>query len=111
MEYWDDKGLSRIASKIGVPLFMDYLTSSSNRISFARVCLELNVDSELPQHFFVRCEEEVVEIKVEYQGIPTSANTVKSLAIIARIVCQLMWRNWSKYKRKQTINLMMNGRL
>ncbi|XP_028063083.1 uncharacterized protein LOC114266401 [Camellia sinensis] len=77
MEYWDDKGLSRIASKIGVPLFMDYLTSSSNRISFARVCLEINVDSELPQHFFVRCEEEVVEIKVEYQGIPTSANTAK----------------------------------
>ncbi|KAL7235477.1 hypothetical protein ACSBR1_018886 [Camellia fascicularis] len=37
MEYWDDEGLSRIASKIGVPLFMDYLTSSGNRISFARV--------------------------------------------------------------------------
>ncbi|XP_028057938.1 uncharacterized protein LOC114261824 [Camellia sinensis] len=70
MEYWDHEGLSRIASKIGVPLFMDHLTSTGTRVSFARVCVEVDVTSELPHQFFLRCEDEVVEIKVEYQGLP-----------------------------------------
>lgn len=78
MEYWDFEGLSRIASHIGVPLFMDHLTSSSTRISFARVCVEVNVDSALPQSFFVKYEDEVVEIRVEYQGIPAKCEHCKA---------------------------------
>ncbi|KAL7207898.1 hypothetical protein ACSBR1_029781 [Camellia fascicularis] len=77
MEYWDYDGLSRIASKIGTPLFMDYLTSSGTRVSFARVCVEVNVDSSLPPCFFVKCGEDVVEIRVEYQGIPTKCDHCK----------------------------------
>ncbi|XP_028077524.1 uncharacterized protein LOC114279476 [Camellia sinensis] len=77
MEYWDFEGLSRIPSLIGTPLFMDNLTSSGTRISFARVCVEVNVESTLPQSFFVKCEEEVVEIRVEYQGLPTKCEHCK----------------------------------
>ncbi|KAL7185619.1 hypothetical protein ACSBR2_027544 [Camellia fascicularis] len=63
-------GLSGISSKIGLSLFMDHLTSTGSRVSLARVCVEVNVDSPLPQNFFVKCEDEVVEIRVEYHGIP-----------------------------------------
>ncbi|XP_028090815.1 uncharacterized protein LOC114291026 [Camellia sinensis] len=70
MEYWDFERQSRISSKIGLPLFMDHLTSTGSTVSFARVCVEVNVDSPLPQNFFVKCEDEVVEIRVEYQGTP-----------------------------------------
>lgn len=77
MEYWDFEGLSRIASLIGTPLFIDNLTSSGTRISFARVCVEVNVESTLPQSFFVKCEEEVVEIRVKYQGLPAKCEHCK----------------------------------
>lgn len=77
MEYWDFEGLSRIASKIGIPLFMDHLTSTGTRVSFARVCVEVNVESALPQNFLVRCDDEVVEIRVEYQGIPAKCEHCK----------------------------------
>lgn len=70
MEYWDFEGLSRIASFIGTPLFMDHLTSSGTRISFAKVCVEVSVESVIPESFFVKCGDEAVEIRVEYQGIP-----------------------------------------
>ncbi|KAL7238196.1 hypothetical protein ACSBR2_004317 [Camellia fascicularis] len=83
MEYWDFEGLSRIASHIGVPLFMDHLTSSGTRISFARVCVEVNVDSILPHSFFVKCEDEVVEIRVEYQDMQDQPNlSLQSTVIV-----------------------------
>lgn len=49
---------------------MDHLTSMGNRVSFARVCMEVDVDSPLSLNFFVKCEGKVMEIRVEYQGIP-----------------------------------------
>ncbi|KAL7182843.1 hypothetical protein ACSBR1_041503 [Camellia fascicularis] len=70
MEFWDSEGLSRIASTIGVPLFMDHLTASENQISFARVCVEIKKNSILPEEFFIKCEEDIVRIKVKYQGVP-----------------------------------------
>lgn len=33
LEFWNGDGLSRIASAVGTPLFMDQLTVSGNRIS------------------------------------------------------------------------------
>ncbi|XP_028108374.1 uncharacterized protein LOC114307170 [Camellia sinensis] len=70
MEFWDSEGLSRIVSAIGVPLFMDNLTSSGNRISFARVCVEIKASSLLLDDFQIKCEGETVTIRVEYQGVP-----------------------------------------
>ncbi|GMQ03516.1 hypothetical protein CsSME_00049289 [Camellia sinensis var. sinensis] len=70
MEFWNSEGISRIASTIGVPLFMDHLTAFGKRISFARVCVEIKANSNLPEDFFIKCAEEIVKITVEYQGVP-----------------------------------------
>ncbi|KAL7225063.1 hypothetical protein ACSBR1_020377 [Camellia fascicularis] len=64
-------GLSRIAGAVGVPLFMDQLTSSGNIISFARVCVDIQADSTFPEYFFISSEGESMEIQVEYQGVST----------------------------------------
>ncbi|GAV92379.1 DUF4283 domain-containing protein, partial [Cephalotus follicularis] len=40
-ELWTRTGLSYIASAIGVPLCMDAATAVGNRLSFARVCVEM----------------------------------------------------------------------
>ncbi|KAF5206668.1 hypothetical protein FRX31_003744 [Thalictrum thalictroides] len=40
MELWDDEGFGRVTSTIGTPLFVDNLTESMTRTSYARVCVE-----------------------------------------------------------------------
>ncbi|KAL7184707.1 hypothetical protein ACSBR2_026785 [Camellia fascicularis] len=46
LEYWDSDGLSRIASAVGQPLFMDNLTEQGSRVAFARVCVEVEVTTK-----------------------------------------------------------------
>ena len=55
LEYWEDDGRSRI---------------SSARISFAKICVEIGLDS-LPTDFLIKCEEQCVESGVEYLWTPS----------------------------------------
>ncbi|XP_028066993.1 uncharacterized protein LOC114269841 [Camellia sinensis] len=71
MEYWDEDGLSRIASVIGEPLYMDILTAYEDRVSFAKVCVEIGIDSILPTDFLIKCEGTSIEVRVEYLLKPT----------------------------------------
>ena len=41
LEYWTVKGLSCVASAIGVPLHTDLTTLLRKRLSYARVCVEI----------------------------------------------------------------------
>ncbi|XP_074303248.1 uncharacterized protein LOC141637696 [Silene latifolia] len=45
-----DKVLSKMASKVGKPLFADPATTSKEKLSFARVLVEADVSKELPSH-------------------------------------------------------------
>lgn len=48
LEFWTERGLSYIASGIGKPLYADVLTEKGQRLSFAKICVEVTVDSPLP---------------------------------------------------------------
>ncbi|XP_028082596.1 uncharacterized protein LOC114283918 [Camellia sinensis] len=74
MECWDSDGLSRIASAVGVPLFMDNLTEKGSRVSFARVCVEIDAACTLPAMFNVSCGGDTIVVKVEYQGLPAKCD-------------------------------------
>ncbi|KAK3189539.1 hypothetical protein Dsin_029100 [Dipteronia sinensis] len=50
-EYWNEEGLSHIASVIGKPLYADSLIESMKRISYARVCIEIDATYELVDSF------------------------------------------------------------
>ncbi|KAK3189533.1 hypothetical protein Dsin_029094 [Dipteronia sinensis] len=50
-EYWNEEGLSHIASADGKPLYADSLTESMKRISFARVCVEIDASCNLVDSF------------------------------------------------------------
>ncbi|KAK9733272.1 hypothetical protein RND81_04G056300 [Saponaria officinalis] len=52
---WTDTVLSKIASKIGKPLFADLPTTLQARISFARVMVEADVSQELPEYVVLNC--------------------------------------------------------
>ncbi|KAG5552180.1 hypothetical protein RHGRI_010315 [Rhododendron griersonianum] len=45
LEFWNAAGFSYIASALGKPLFVDEQTEKGKRLSFAKVCVEMTVDS------------------------------------------------------------------
>ncbi|KAL6997446.1 hypothetical protein U1Q18_007573 [Sarracenia purpurea var. burkii] len=78
LEFWNDACLSRIASAIGVPLFLDKATDSKLCISYARICIEVDASKPLTHSVVVRCEGEAVEIPVVYQGLPPMCGNCKA---------------------------------
>ncbi|XP_019261722.1 PREDICTED: uncharacterized protein LOC109239591 [Nicotiana attenuata] len=53
MSCWSKDSLSRIASAIGVPKYVDKCTAKQTRISFARMLIEVNVTKTLPSKITV----------------------------------------------------------
>lgn len=49
LQYWTAECLSYLASAIGKPLYADEMTESSKRISYAKICVEVDVKSVLHQ--------------------------------------------------------------
>lgn len=61
-------GLSKFASCIGTPICMDhYTTSTSEKLTFARVLVEVFADDPLPHSITVRCKGTSFEQPVEYR--------------------------------------------
>ncbi|XP_020673293.1 uncharacterized protein LOC110092929 [Dendrobium catenatum] len=53
---WTPKGISTIASYIGIPLSVDSLTAKRARLIFARVCVSISKDSILPDEIPINIE-------------------------------------------------------
>ncbi|KAL0291490.1 UNVERIFIED_CONTAM: hypothetical protein Sangu_3262900 [Sesamum angustifolium] len=76
MEYWTDEGLSTVASGVGTPLYTDGITKDCSRLDFARVCVMLDFNSDLPKHLVVispvlrNGKEDPKKIDVEYEWLP-----------------------------------------
>ena len=47
IECWHPNALGKIASKVGKPIVMDKMTASLERVSFARVLVEIDASKEL----------------------------------------------------------------
>jgi hypothetical protein len=84
-EFWTEDGLSYIASAVGRPLYADSLTESHKRISFARVCVEIDAGAELVDSFdltlnggFPGVSPSTIEIRVDYQWKPKICVLCKS---------------------------------
>ncbi|KAF7120978.1 hypothetical protein RHSIM_Rhsim13G0137500 [Rhododendron simsii] len=67
---WNEGGLSHLASAVGVPLYADDLTESRQRLSYAKICVEVDVGSELPDTVVVECTGEQVTVGVRYPWKP-----------------------------------------
>ncbi|GAV92808.1 DUF4283 domain-containing protein [Cephalotus follicularis] len=71
-ELWTRTGLSYIASALGMPLCMDAATAAGNRLSFARVCVEMKAHSNFPHSFKVRRRSGILaDIQVQYVWKPS----------------------------------------
>lgn len=73
---WSQDSLSRISSGLGVPLYANECTTKADRISFARVLVEMNVARELPKKLKVEDPNgKVIEHVIQYKWIPEYCRT------------------------------------
>ncbi|KAF5196916.1 hypothetical protein FRX31_013498 [Thalictrum thalictroides] len=87
MELWDDEGFDRVASTIGTPLFVDKLTETMARTSYARVCVEIDTKCTYPDHATVVLDEKrTFKIPFEYNWKPQRCTRVMCLGIVSKIV-------------------------
>ncbi|PKU59224.1 RNA exonuclease 1 [Dendrobium catenatum] len=76
---WNSEGISRIASKIGVPIAADSLTEQKSRLTFARVCVLVDCSATYPEEIKVSLDGDVVCLKVQYEWRPFPCSHCKSL--------------------------------
>ncbi|KAK4384573.1 hypothetical protein Sango_3046900 [Sesamum angolense] len=84
VELWTTEGLSTVASGIGRPLYPDAITCACTRLDFARVCVMLNVSSNLPKHVVIMMPNELggesaCKVDVEYEWLPPKCTGCSSL--------------------------------
>ncbi|XP_044481549.1 uncharacterized protein LOC123208249 [Mangifera indica] len=69
---WTQRGLSTVSSVVGRPLSCDKQTYECTRLSYARVCVELDATRAPLQKFEIQCclSSDPIEVKVEYEWKP-----------------------------------------
>ncbi|XP_056685988.1 uncharacterized protein [Spinacia oleracea] len=69
---WSCDSLSRIGSLLGVPVCADDCTTKQQRVSFARLLVEMDVTGELREHIWIEdISGNVFKQKVQYDWRPT----------------------------------------
>ncbi|KAL2248006.1 UNVERIFIED_CONTAM: hypothetical protein Sindi_2652900 [Sesamum indicum] len=84
VELWTEEGLSTVASGVGKPLYSDAITRACTRLDFARVCVMLDVTSNLPKHIIIMIPDEdggesPCKVDVEYEWIPPKCKSCTTL--------------------------------
>lgn len=67
---WNAKGISMITSVLGIPLLTDKNTLARTRMSFARVCIEIEADFNYPATIPMSFGGKEFEVQVEYSWKP-----------------------------------------
>ncbi|XVE88838.1 hypothetical protein DITRI_Ditri19aG0100900 [Diplodiscus trichospermus] len=75
LELFTKVGLSYIASAIGSPLYMDRVTAYHERLAYAKLCVEVDVNVEIPRTINVQMKDgHLVTIFVEVPWHPQKCN-------------------------------------
>ncbi|KAK8672311.1 hypothetical protein V6N13_110684 [Hibiscus sabdariffa] len=78
LELFSQKGLSYIASALGYPLYMDSITASKQRLAYAKVCVEISVDFDLPCSVDVKLQNgNIVSVYVDVPWVPPKCSRCK----------------------------------
>ncbi|KAI0489416.1 hypothetical protein KFK09_029258 [Dendrobium nobile] len=73
------RGISRIASKIDIPVAADKLTEEKTRLTYARICVLVDNLATYPQEIRVSLDGVEVKLKVQYEWRPFPCDHCKSL--------------------------------
>ncbi|PKI44067.1 hypothetical protein CRG98_035529 [Punica granatum] len=79
LQYFHPKGISFLASAIGKPLYMDRATALRSRLDYAKVCIEVEVEKEIPTVLNVDMgNEHIVEVLVDTPWIPEKCDKCRT---------------------------------
>ena len=71
LEYWTVTSLGYIASVVGIPMHLDNLTENHSRLSFARICIEVDVNCTFPKSALLDLGNgKYSTIRIEYPWVP-----------------------------------------
>ena len=71
LEYWTNTCLGYIASAVGKSLHMDSLTENRTSLSFARICIEVDLSSKFPKTARLNLgNSKCTTIRIEYPWVP-----------------------------------------
>ena len=75
LEYWTNTCLGYIASAVWKPLHMDSLTENRTRLSFARICIEVDLSSKFPKTARLNLGNgKCTTIRIEYPWVPQNCS-------------------------------------
>ena len=82
LEYWTQQGLSYISSMVGKPIQVDRMTATRRRITYARICIEVDAQDDWITSFELEAANppqgsDPITIHVEYQWTPLRCNSCK----------------------------------
>ncbi|XP_074288965.1 uncharacterized protein LOC141614110 [Silene latifolia] len=77
--FWSEKALSKIASKIGTPMYADPVTTNKERLSFARLMIEVDVSQKLPEDILLYTPYGQVLQRVVFEWLPYYCTHCKKL--------------------------------
>ncbi|XP_077231897.1 uncharacterized protein LOC143865141 [Tasmannia lanceolata] len=72
LQFWSANGISKIASYIGNPLYMDSKTAESTRLSYARCCIEVEAGTPYPEVIPIHTTKGVHNQEVQYDWKPSA---------------------------------------
>lgn len=109
MELFTIEGINLIANGVGVPLFMDKATELRRRLSFARVCVEVDLANSLPSSVQVDIEDfGGIKVTVEYPWRPRYCSICKGLDHSDRF-CPNSKEVWRPVQNKTSLPKTSNG--
>ena len=78
LEYWTVTSLGYIASAVGIPLHLDTLTDNHSILSFARICIEVDVNCTFPKSALLDLGNgKYSTIRIEYPWVPQNFSHCK----------------------------------
>ncbi|XP_077217827.1 uncharacterized protein LOC143852323 [Tasmannia lanceolata] len=73
LQFWTQRGIRKIDSGIGKPLYMDTSTAEGSRLLYARFCVEIDVDAlPLPDSIDLQTPSETITQQIEYDQRPSA---------------------------------------
>lgn len=82
--YWSIEGFSKVASAIGKPIRTDNYTANVDKISYARILIEVDVSQPLPDHIHIKTVVEFGDNQLPMIGDPNTAIFVLFLGMRRR---------------------------
>jgi hypothetical protein len=106
IEFWNATCLSYVASGVGKPLCADSVTEEQQRLGFARVLVEVDMESNFPKEIeVVGVDGSRVVVGIEYPWLPVKCKKCKSFGHLSHACSKVDKQVWLPKKPETVQNL------